>query len=102
MTRQIWRERTLLVFNNNAVYCSIVFANRIENTKFVKFLLVNWMLKHLNGDWSQIAAKPTNKKPEAWLQTEESRQTQTSPDPTIGATLASFAFLAMRVANVKT
>lgn len=34
--------------------------------------------------------------------TSDSRQTQTPSDPTIGAILASFAFLTARVANVRT
>jgi hypothetical protein len=38
MTRQIWREWNFVMLNSNTDCGSITFANRIESTKFIKFL----------------------------------------------------------------
>jgi hypothetical protein len=47
----------------NTTYC-IIFANRIESTKFIQLLCkINQMWKHVRGDWSQTR---TNTKPIAW------------------------------------
>jgi hypothetical protein len=46
--------------------------------------------------------KRTNTKPTASQQVTYSRQTQTPPDTSIGATIASFAFLDTRIATVRT
>jgi hypothetical protein len=90
MTRQNWRYLNF-VLSSDTLYCGIFFfANRIESTKFI----VNFTWKHLHGDWNQIPAKRTNTKMTAWL--------QTPPDPTIGATITSFAFIAIRVTTVRT
>jgi hypothetical protein len=48
-----------------------------------------------------ISAKRTNTKPTVCLQTLPSSQKQTPPDATIVTTIASFACLATRVANVR-
>jgi hypothetical protein len=83
MTRKSWQKWTLFVLNSDTVYCSTIFANRIESrpTKFIKCLYkVNETCKHLHGHWSQIPAKRTNIKPTAWLQTPtKCRLRQTPP-----------------------
>jgi hypothetical protein len=61
------------------------------------------MWKHLHCVWNQIPAKLTNKTPTALLQTGDSRQTQTPPNPAVGTIIASFSFLpTTRAAAVKT
>jgi hypothetical protein len=35
-TRQSWRELTFFVLNSKTIYCTIIFENRIESTKFIK------------------------------------------------------------------
>jgi hypothetical protein len=61
MTRQSWREWTPLVLDSDAIYCNIIFANRIAST-FITFLYeVNKMCKHLHGDWSQTHQHKTDR-----------------------------------------
>jgi hypothetical protein len=80
MTRQIDGNEPFFVLNSNTIYFSIIFANRFENTKCMKFLYkVNLTWKHLHGDWSQIPAKRTNTEPTAWLQTPAKRRLRQTP-----------------------
>jgi hypothetical protein len=85
--------------NSNTVYCSIIFENGTESTTFIKFIYkVNkkWTSRGLKPDLCQTHQHKTDRL------TPDSRHFQTPPDPTIGTTTASFAFLANRGATVRT
>jgi len=47
------------VLNSDIICCSIIPANRIENTTFIKFVrgLKKYARKHFHGNWSQFPAK---------------------------------------------
>jgi hypothetical protein len=76
------------------------FANCIKSTKFIQFLFsklnVKTFSQWLKPDPCQTHQHKTDHT------TPDSCQTQTPPDPTIGTTIASFAFLATRLATVRT
>jgi hypothetical protein len=100
MTRESWRDWARFVLNGNTIYCSVTFANRSESTKFITFLETK-----LNEKTSSRRLKPDScqtRQHKTDRLTPDSRQTQTPPDPTIGSTIASFAFLPTRVATVGT
>jgi hypothetical protein len=100
MTVKVDGDETFFVLNSNIIFCSIIFANRNENTTFIKFIFIKLNVKtssrRLKPDSCQTHQHKTDRL------TPDSRQTQTPPDPTIGATIASFAFLAATVATVRT
>jgi hypothetical protein len=56
-------EIKLFVLKSNIIYCSIVFANRIESTNFIKYLYkVQFNVKTSSRRLKQIPAKGTNTK----------------------------------------
>lgn len=58
------------------------------------------MWKHLHCNKQQTLAKRTNIEPIAWLQTLDTNQMKTLPDPTVGTTIPSC--VATRIATVRT
>jgi DsbC/DsbD-like thiol-disulfide interchange protein len=82
------------------VYCSIITANRNKSTIFITFLVKE--IKCENICTATEARFLPNAPTKADRLTPDSRQTQTTPAPTIGATIAWFASLASRVATVRT
>jgi hypothetical protein len=75
-----------------------MLENIIQGTKFIFLFEVNEMRKHIHVNQSHIPAKRT----ETDRLTLDYRQTQIPLDHALGANIASFAFLASRVATVRT
>jgi hypothetical protein len=68
ITPQSWREWTFLYWT--VIQFIAALANSIKSITFIKFLhKVNWIGKHLHGDWWHILVKRTNTETIAWLQT---------------------------------
>jgi hypothetical protein len=92
MTRQSWQEWTFFVLSSNKIYCSIIFADRIESTKFIKCF---YKVKYENS-FTETEARFLPKAP-----TQNSRRLPNA-DLTTGINTDSFAFLAFRVATFRT
>jgi hypothetical protein len=60
------------VLNNNTAYCSIIFANRIESTKFVKFIYK--VGPKLNVKTSSLRLQPDS------CQTQQHKTDRLTPD----------------------
>jgi hypothetical protein len=77
-----------------------LFSNCIESTRFRTFLYevknVKTSSQQLMSDFCQMHQHKT------YCLTTYSRQTHPPPNPTIGTTISSFAFLATRVATIRT
>jgi hypothetical protein len=86
------------VLNSNTVYGTIIFANLIPDTTFIKCL---YKVNVKTFSWRLKPDSCQKQKHNTYRLNPDSRQIQNLPYLTIGSTIALFSFLAARVATVR-